>query len=115
MVRTRPRPAQAASNMGRDPVMFATFQKLNKADLGPSEWYMFVYLSGLAQIKNANPFRTSIFNLRTGEHPGAIHIPPVRMAINTTKSSLEHLEDAGLISVVRTQEGRAVHLDITIN
>lgn len=115
MVRTRPRPAPAAPDMGRDPVMFATFQKLNRANLGPSEWYMFIYLSGLAQIKKANPFRTSIFHLRKGEHPGAVNISPVRMAINTTKSSLETLEHAGLISIVRTQEGRAVHLDITIH
>lgn len=91
------------------------FSKLNDQRYGPSEWYLYFYLCGIANVHGCNPFRTSIKQLR---HPWTfegVTVQPMRVAINTLKSAMAILEENGLISVFRTKEGVTIHLDITIN
>lgn len=111
MIRRTSAPPAPTSNS----VAAAAFAKLNREDLGASEWYLYTYLSGLCQLKGSNPFRTAIHQLRSPAEYKGLTVQPCKMAVNTMKASLEMLEESGLISVHRTEDGRVVHLDITIN
>lgn len=90
---------------------FAVAQNLQDCDAGPSEWYMYAFLIGVSHIKQKNPFTITATDLRRGV-PG--EFPPIRMSLNTIKSSLEELEKCGLVGVTREESGVSVLLHISL-
>lgn len=100
----------------RDVTAMTVFQAsrlLQAADVGHSEWYLYVWLVSLANATRATVLRTNITAVaRDGVETPHGHVAATKMSLNTVKSALSHLEEAGLIEVTRTKEWVTVHLDI---
>lgn len=90
---------------------FALAQNLNACDAGPSEWYLYTFLLGVAHAKQGNPFTVTTTDLRRGV---VGEFPPIKMSLNTIKSSLDSLESSGLIGVTREESGVSVLLHVAL-
>ncbi len=112
--RRAPMPAAPKAKAYEPPSLLGVFTKINRTNSGPSEWSLYTYLCGIGAIKGTNPFRTTVSQLRQDWEFEGARVQKLRLAINTVKSSLELLEDYGLVEVTRTKSGVEVYLDITI-
>ena len=90
---------------------FAVAKNLQDCDAGPSEWYLYTFLVGVAHAKQSNPFTITTTDLRRGI-PNEFE--PLRMSLNTIKCSLEELENCGLISIDKEPAGVSVLLHISL-
>lgn len=90
---------------------FAIARNLQECNAGPSEWYLYTFLIGVAHAKQSNPFTITTTDLRRGI-PGEFE--PIRMSLNTIKSALDALEECKLISIQREGAGVSVLLHITL-
>lgn len=90
---------------------FAIARNLQECNAGPSEWYLYTFLIGVAHAKQSNPFTITATDLRRGI-PGEFEA--IRMSVNTIRTSLEELENCGLISINRKGAGVSILLTITL-